>query len=232
METDPFSSSFVGTTGVISLSGLDIQPVTGTMFASGGFHNGGNLYELEQSGTASLVGPTGFDRVPGLTFDAAGTLFGSIADATLGEGLATINPGRGSGSFIGGFGSSLSIEGIAFHPVTGELYGSGVSGGVALFTIDTSSGSASVLGVLTEAGSGLQLPKRLVGLAFGQAGALYGSLGSGDGRIISIELTSLTFAYLGDASDRSISDIAVLPAVVRTYQSSFGRIKSLFGSNQ
>ena len=47
IETEPFSVSRVGVAGFPSLSGLDFQPGTGTLFASAGYQNDGWLYTVD-----------------------------------------------------------------------------------------------------------------------------------------------------------------------------------------
>ena len=78
IETSPFSVSSLGIAGA-GLSGLAFQPVTGTLFASGGYSDGGNLYTIDPvTAAATLVGGNVFASVAGLAFDFDGTLFGDV----------------------------------------------------------------------------------------------------------------------------------------------------------
>ena len=80
IETSPFAVSSLGLAGVPTLGGLDFEPGTGLLFASGGFKDGGNLYTVDPtSGVTTLIGATGYDAVGGLVFDLDGTLFGAAA---------------------------------------------------------------------------------------------------------------------------------------------------------
>jgi hypothetical protein len=166
--------------------------------------------------------------VPGLAFVFDGTLFGS-ADTIDGfdtDALISIDPTTGVGALIGSFGSIggntvLGIDALAVHPATKILYGGsghqfdGSPGDI--FTIDKLTGTATLIGTLSEFGTGSALPATLAGLTFSPNGSLFGSLGGvpaggpGDGRIISVDLTSFTFKFLGDAAPGSVSDIAVSP---------------------
>lgn len=228
IQTSPFSVSTIGTAGA-RLGGLDFKPGTFDLFASSGHAtvNPGSLYKVNMNtGAVSLVGSgTGFKAVPGLAFDYDGKLFGS-ADTIGGfdtDALISIDPDTGGGSLIGSFGSIggntvLGIDALAVDPITKVLYGAsgfqfdGSPGDI--FNIDKGTGVATLLGTLSEFGTSSELPATLAGLAFSPNGTLFGSLGGvtggpGDGRIISVDLTSLTFSYLGDAASGSVADIAV-----------------------
>lgn len=218
----PFSATLLGPSGVRSLSGLDFQPGTGVLFASSGTQGSGRLFTLDTTnGTATLIGSTGFAAVPGLSFGPGGRLYGS-ADVAGGEanGLILLHPATGQGTLVGLYGSIGQtvvddISGLAFNARTGILYGStgpafdGTPGD--LVSIHPTTGQATLLGSLTEAGTGALLPVALTGIAFDSLGQLYGALGGGDGRILAIDLPTLTFHFLGDAAAGSISAIAFQP---------------------
>jgi hypothetical protein len=207
----------MGTVQGEMLSGLDMQPGTGLLFASSGnngAHNG-SLFTLEPTtGTATLIGSIGgIASVPSIAFDSDGTLYGSGFD-----GLIRINPATAAPTIVGFFGSSggltiRGIDGIAIDPQTGTMYGTsnnlfdGTPGD--LFTISKATGAAMRVGQL-RAGTQL-LPNSLAGLAFDPAGSLYGSLGGGDGRIISINVSTLSYSFLGDAAAGSVSALAYVP---------------------
>ncbi len=224
IETSPFAVSVLGLAGVPSLSGLDFQPGTGLLFASGGFNDGGNLYTVNPTSVVTtLIGATGYDAVGGLAFDLDGTLFGAAApvgsDPSAGEfhtTLITIDPDTGGASLVGLFGVK-DIDGLAVDPTTNTLYA--VGGNFPrfdeLFTVDKSTGVATSLGAITEFGTGNPTPDFIAGLAFDGFGNLFGSVGFGDGRIISIDFSGTpTYTILGDARAGSVSDIAIAPAPV------------------
>jgi hypothetical protein len=217
IQTSPFSVAPMGTVQGEMLSGLGMQPGTGILFASSGnngAHNG-SLFRLDPTtGTATLIGSIGgIAAVPDIAFDSDGTLYGSGFD-----GLIRINPSTAAPTIVGLFGSSggltiRGLDGIAIHPLTGTMYGTsnnlfdGTPGD--LFTINKTTGAATRVGQL-KAGTQL-LPNALAGLAFDPAGNLFGSLGGGDGRIISISVSTLSYSYLGDAAAGSVAALAFVP---------------------
>jgi hypothetical protein len=229
IETQPFSPSFLGSAGFSSLSGLDVQPETGLLFASSGGADGGRLFTIDPgTGQATLVGDAvGFDRLPGLAFDLDGTLFAS-AGGDLAGVLITLDPSTAVGTLVGSFAVDgfIVIEGLAVHPVTGELFGAGMVCENAdclgnftseLFTVDKTTGLVTSLGVLVDAQTGAPLPCCPAGLAFDGEGSLFASTGFGAvdptsaGRILSVDPDAPSPAYsvVGDTGDRSISDIVV-----------------------
>jgi hypothetical protein len=229
IQTEPFSSSFLASTQVSGLSGLDVQPGTGLLFASSGGGDGGRLFTVDPAtGGATLIGdPPGFDRLPGLAFDLDGTLFASAGGNVAGA-LIILDPNTGLGVSVGSFAADglTVIDGLAVHPVTGELFGIGLvcedafCNGVftsELFTVDKTTGLATSLGVLVDAQTGAPLPCCPAGLAFDGEGTLFASTGFGvgdpisAGRILSIDPSAPSPAYsvLGDTGSHSISDIVV-----------------------
>ena len=224
IETDPFSVSTNGVASGRALSGLDRQPGTGVLFASSGFaggNNPGSLYIVNgNTGASTLIGASGFDAVPGLAFGLSGTLYGSASSGgTQGGYLATIDPSTGAGTLVGAYGTIggnvvRGLDGLASHPTTGVLYASsgrafdGSAGDI--FSINKTTGAATLLGSLSQAGGGSGLSS-LAGLAFDDLGQLFGSVGFGGGEIISIDLGTFQFSYLGDASSKSVSGLVVVP---------------------
>jgi hypothetical protein len=230
VQTSPFSTSPIGPAGGGQvLSGLDFHPGTGVLFASSGFGgpNPGSLFRVNgATGAATLIGPTGFDAVPGLVFDLDRTLYGSAAapGSTNADTLIRIDPATGAGTAVGAYGTGIAgMDALAVDPTTGILYGGGAfapgfPSGANLFTIDRATGAATLLGTLTEAGTGDILPKVLAGLTFDGEGNLYGSLGgfppgnTGGGSIVLIDIPTLQFTFLGDVtpgSESAVSDIAI-----------------------
>jgi photosystem II stability/assembly factor-like uncharacterized protein len=221
--TSPFAVTLIDSFGGVKAgSGLDFNPTNRKLYASTGFGDGGKLYTIDTvTAAATLIGATGYPAVPGLAFASNGSLFGAAASSNISfaDILIKINQVTGAGTYVGGFGTLMGrtisgMDGIAFHPISGVLYGTAgyeidsVNG--HLFTIDTATGLASHLGVLRRVGTGDTLKSFLAGLTFDNAGALYGSLGGGDGRIIRIYLDSLGYEYLGLVrANHSVSDIAI-----------------------
>lgn len=129
------------------------------------------LYRIDPAtGSAELVGPTGFSHVTALSFDpVTGVLYGHQSDIP-GSGAAnliTIDSTTGLGALVGSTGQQISD--MTFS-ATGVLYGwsQGPQGQALddLYTIDTSTGLATGVG---DSGVGtLQ-----TGLAFDRNGTLW-----------------------------------------------------------
>ena len=233
IQTNPFAVVALGHVPVAALSGLDVQPSTGILYASGGFAGGGadrgSIYTLNPGTLAvTTIMRSGHDAVPGLAADLDGSLYGSavftVSSSGAADRLIRIDQVNNHVFSLGTYGTAggrtiKGIDDIDFNPSTGVLYGS--SGDAFeygdIFTIDKTTGAAKLVGPLTEEGSGNKLSATLAGLSFSPTGSLFGSLGGRDGRIISINLPDLTFKYLGTAAPgESISDIAVLSALGTT----------------
>ncbi len=221
VTTLPFQSTVLGSTPVSALSGLAAEPFTGVLFASTGTMSGGLLGTLTTNPVAfAAIGPTGFAAVPGLAFAPGGVLFATVdTDGSGGsDSLATLDTTTGSGTLVGallldGATPVPGVDALAFDPRTRELFattGFAFDGSPGdLLRIDTASAAVTVLGSLTESCTGTGLANTVAGLAFDSRGALLGSLGGGDGRLISIDVDARTYDVLGFAASGSVSDITV-----------------------
>ena len=153
------------TTGIIlaacAATSVDAQSMYGIMFRTGGQTSGLNpiLYDVNPStGAATNPRNVNVNVCVGLAIDpASGTMygltdqFGRINNQS-GQGgknlLFSINPATGFATGIGRLdptGVFQEFEGdLAFHPVTGVLWGVSTSqNGAAIFTISTSTGLAT-----------------------------------------------------------------------------------------
>lgn len=135
---------------------------------------GGNPYLPEGSNTAEISA-----RIDGTLF---GT--GHLYDETAVDTLLSVDKATGIATpiSIGGFEPENSMAGLAFDHHTGTLYGSSYGG--ELYTIDQSSGAATLLGYITDTiGNAARI-------AFDQAdGILYGITTSN--QLVTIDLPSL-----------------------------------------
>jgi hypothetical protein len=215
IETSPFSATIISTSPATSLSGLDVQPGTGVLFASGGFGSNGDLFTLDAAtGATTTIGPTGYAAVPGLAFTPDGNLYGTARlGANVADGLIRIDPATGASIAIGMFGGGIySLDAIAAHPQTGALYGvSPFLTPADLVVIDTSTGAATVLGALRDANN--NPAQRIVGLTIDCAGRAYGTSGSGfaiGGALIQIDLATLRFTVLGQVRGGAVPDIVAV----------------------
>ena len=162
----------------------------GTLYASRAAGSAGELYILNSSTGAVIqdIGPlndalaTNYP-ITGLAFNPiTGVLYGSTADSQVSTQaeLVTINPATGLVTLIGAFnagpvntsGDPATMSDIAFD-AAGNLYGVGSIGGPQLYSINTVTGQATVIGStgLTSTTGG--------GLGIGPAGTFYGTPTSG-----------------------------------------------------
>src|SRR5436309_191087 len=108
---------------------------------------------------------------------AASPLYGSTAAGGAGE-LYLLNPANGSaiqdiGPLNDTNGINYPVTGLAFHPVTGVLYGSlGGKIGTNLVTINPSNAVVTMVGPYNVGGT-------MSDLSFSASGRLYGISGSG-----------------------------------------------------
>lgn len=105
--------SVIGDTGLTGVGGFAINPLDGSLYASGGGDGSAGLYSIDPlTGASTLIG--GSVTVKDMGFDSTGTLYGIMADdgsGTQGE-LATIDLTTGSITSIGG--TFFSGIGLAF----------------------------------------------------------------------------------------------------------------------
>jgi len=165
VETNPYSTTTIGTAAAQALSGLAIQPYTGNVFASAGSGGQGRLWSIDTTtGAATLIGNPGYLFIPGLAFDVDGTLYATTRTQGTGgtDTLITLDPTTAQPTVIGLFGNGIeSIDAIAVDPTSGILYGaSPFQDNAGLFTIDKSTGAATRLGSLSDS-AGLP-PMRIV----------------------------------------------------------------------
>ena len=228
IATFPFSTVTLADSTVTYLSGIDFDR-SGNLFATdgSGLGLGSKFYSINTATWATtLIGATGYASVSGLSFDSNGTLYGSASDdaspGASGKFLVTLNPLTGAATLVSAFSGATTgaVDALAFNSSSGVMYGTFGSNG-SLFAINKTNAAVSLLGALTDLVTDQPLSATGVtisGLDFDPAdGTLYASTGSGDGRILSINPTTLKFSFLGDATpnpptatSRSITSIAVV----------------------
>jgi hypothetical protein len=127
----------------------------------------------------------------------ASTLYASTAAGGAGE-LYILNPANGSviqdvGPLNDTNGANYSVTGLAFHPVTGVLYGStGGRTGTSLLIINPTNAQVTVVGPYNFGGT-------MSDLAFSPSAQLYGISASGGANLYSINTSS------GQATEIGIS---------------------------
>lgn len=225
------AGAVIGSMGAGVVPALAVDPTTGIMYAGQG---GGapNLYTVDPAtGSATFVGDSGLGNsaIGGMDFRSDGVLFAAVnivGDGGTGsDHLATIDTSTGVATIVGPFGSCMvractieGIEGIAFD-LTGTLWGSlsarGAAGSQGLYAIDTSTGAATFLEPIVDAG-GAAPSGGVVSLQFGCDGTLYGGTATaigeaGDGgRLITIDPATGTFAFVGGVSATGFTSLGAL----------------------
>ena len=112
-----------------------------------------NLFDVDgSSGTVSGPVATGLEATIGLEMDAIGDLYTVELKDVPFVGVVTklhrINSTTGAATFIGDLGIMIREGDLALHPITEDLYG--VSSDGTLFTIDTATGLATVIGTISS----------------------------------------------------------------------------------
>jgi hypothetical protein len=129
----------------------------------------------------------------------AAALYGATSAGGPGE-LYLLNPANGAviqdiGPLNDSLGGNYPITGLAFHPVTGVLYGStgnAIAGREArLVTINPASGFVTVIGTFNAGPvSGTGTPATMADIAFDSAGNLFGIGSIGGPQLYSINLAT------------------------------------------
>ncbi|MEM7308434.1 MAG: hypothetical protein AAF682_17265 [Planctomycetota bacterium] len=136
------------------VSDLAVQPGTGTIFALGrvNFEKIAVLYTVDPAtGIMTEIGETGESRQGGLAFAADGTLY--MSAVSFSAPLHTLNPATAEILSTVTIGALTGIHGLAFDPLTDELFGSNPGG--KLFSIDPTTGASTLAGDLNRVMSGI-----------------------------------------------------------------------------
>ena len=135
----------------------------------------------------------------------AGVLYGSTAAGVSGELYILNLTNNGSvhvGELIGPGGTNYPATGLAFHPVTGVLYGSTAHSDPnirsRLVTIDPQTALVTVIGPFNVGNSGT--PATMSDIAFDNNGNLFGISTADGAHLCSINLTNGKATYVGPAA--------------------------------
>ncbi len=124
----------------------------------------GVLYDVAvPAGLATNPRPTGIATASGIGFSPSGQLY--VHDAATNH-LFRVNRLTGEATEIGFLGIDVTEGDLAFHPQTGVLYGAQTAGADRLYTIDTNTGQATIVGTIIDSGD-------ISGLAFDSDGSLW-----------------------------------------------------------
>ena len=124
----------------------------------------GVLYDVAvPAGLATNPRPTGIATASGIGFSPTGQLY--VHDAATNH-LFRVNHLTGESTQIGFLGIDVTEGDLAFHPQTGILYGAQTAGADRLYTIDTTTGQATIIGTIIDSGD-------ISALAFDADGSLW-----------------------------------------------------------
>lgn len=140
--------SSVAITGTRSgqITSLAFNALTNTLYGNTtpgfGSTSGDALYSIDlATGVASFIGSIGFGNVFALATDTSGALFGVSADA---DEFIRINSSTGAGTLISSIGAGGWFD-MAARPEDNVMFLSDAFGS-SLYTIDTTTGSKSLVG--------------------------------------------------------------------------------------
>ena len=155
---DPSTGDYtlVGNMGY-SITGLAYDHDADVMYASG--YDGANsqLYTVNLSdGSTTHVGQITSGIIIGIAADSDGNLYGAHLND---NGLFSIDPVTGSGTFIGGLGVTINFaQDIGFDRDNDILYGTLYSDFGGLYTIDTNTGTATMINNFVAEVAGFGIP--------------------------------------------------------------------------
>ncbi|MHC4472340.1 MAG: PKD domain-containing protein, partial [Planctomycetota bacterium] len=128
------------------------------IFATSADSGEAKLYRIDpDTGEATEMGDTGFNRLSALEFDDSGVLYGIGEDDDGDSVLITINLRTGEGTLVGETGIedggfSVAVPGCSYDESDGTLYAFAVDG--SLYTIDLDDGTATLVGTDEDADLG------------------------------------------------------------------------------
>ncbi|MGB5873686.1 MAG: choice-of-anchor D domain-containing protein [Bacteroidota bacterium] len=190
------AGTLIGTTGISHVPALAIKS-TGEVFVADPSTDC-RLWRVDAaSGASVLIAPTGLFYIHALAFDVNDVLY---AVDMWSRDLYIVNDSTAASTLIGSPG--VAVRGLAFDPTDNTLWAS-VGGEDSIFTIDVSTGSATLVG---KTGLGGGTPD----LCFDRLGNLYASKGGGDGpnNLISIDKSTGAGSVIGPIGFTSVSGLA------------------------
>lgn len=170
---------------LVGVGPLSADVIPGALYGVNSQTGGGFLAIIDKNdGSVTNIGPTGID-VDGLAVFQAATIF--AADNT-DLRLVTLNPDTGGvSSVIGAYGGGHRLEGMAFRPSDGQLFGIDVNLDV-LVTINSSTGEVTSVGSFNG-------PDLLAGLSF--VGSTLYAVDWGDGGLYEINQSTGQASLIG-----------------------------------
>ncbi len=201
--------TLIGSIGFAGVSGMTLLNDGRLVASASGLVNGIDsalFIEIDpDTGAGTLIGVIGSvsagtcNRMPDLAYDAANDVLYGYGDAcAIGkEGLYTVNPITGAGTFVGASGFSGGGNGLDVHPTTGVLY-------ATPFDLQSLVTISPLTGAGTDVpGSAGNVPFRINALEFNPTGTLlYGSWNaSGISRLVTIDTSNGVGTPIGTMHD-------------------------------
>ncbi len=197
------TGTIIGPSLFDGVKSISIDPATGTIYGLISGALGAEIVKVNSgSGDSHLLFTLNLPQMASIEFDTSGTLYGILRT---GE-LYTINLSNGTYSLVV---DAVSIySGIAFHPLTNELWATSASNvGVnvdAVFKVDLTTGDTTIIG---HTGLG----KRTNDIVFDEDGELlYGIIGSDSevNEFVDISTTNGTGTVIGSTGFNHILGLA------------------------
>lgn len=142
-----------------SATGLAYDQTADVLFLCSSDGGSSYLYTIDPDDySANLVGDISSPLIIGIAFDSTGQLYGIDL---VNDNLVTINKGTGTASVIGSLGVDLNYaQDIAFDRDNATLYGTlyETSSAGGLYTINTTTGAANLVGAFEYELDGLAIP--------------------------------------------------------------------------
>ena len=203
VDMDTGQAVLVGASGFNGLVGLACRPdgiAYGTLDGDGS----GAVVTIDRTdGSGTTIGASGFTAVTGLTNTRSGTLYASAGNGVCADTLVTIDPGTGTATTVGAYGTNVAgMDGLAIDGA-GTLYGVTTAAcdtaapGPALYTIDTTTGAATLVGRVLA--SGVPPAGEPTDLEFLPGGELWASTTANSDDLVAIDPTSGAFTIAGDS---------------------------------
>ncbi len=147
MTADTTLINYVNRTSQERFNGLAFDTANDILY---GASNLGELVSFDTStGDLTSIGPTGTNFITGLAYDdASGMMYGVDSQSLQ---LMTLNTSTGAASPVGSIG--YTVNGLSFHPTSGQLFGMGRigTGAQSLITINRNTGAGTLVAEVSYA---------------------------------------------------------------------------------
>jgi hypothetical protein len=190
-----------------ALTGLAVDPTTGTMYGVTTPNDPTNPVSLvtvnRATGASTVVGPLGA-TIADIAFTSSGALYGWSESV---DGLTTIDKSTGVATNVGAIGLGTAGDGESFSP-SGVLYDMSRGSTGELWTVDTATGTQSVVGSLSGSPGGT-----VNAATFGCDGStLYASVKASPNYLATVNTTTRIVTTIGPTTIAGTPDLDALTA--------------------